>query len=158
ANPTNVGAAGIVAAATEAASKSKIGAVLAEVARAEDFPRAFAAIRSAHPDGLIVAVEPVIGMHGAQVIDFAATERLPATYDLGDGAGRGGLLAYATKSLKHYAIAAEYVNKILKGANPAALPVQQPARFELVINLKTAKALGIAIPRDLLLRADEVIQ
>ena len=73
-------------------------------------------------------------------------------------AREGGLIAYATKYIEHYALAAEYVDKILKGANPADLPVQQPARFELVINRKTAKALGLTIPRDLLLRADEVIQ
>ena len=132
--------------------------VVAAVARAEEFPNAFAAIRNAHPDGLIVSVDPLIGEHGAQVIDFAAGARLPAIYDWGGMAKQGGLMAYEIKYIEHYPIAAEYVGKILKGAKPAELPVQQPARFELVINLKTAKALGLAIPRDLLLRADEVIQ
>ena len=157
-NPTNIGAASITRNATEAARQSSTGVVVAEVARVEDFAVAFAAIRNAHPDGLIVAVDPLIITHGTQVIDFAANARLPAIYDLGDMARRGGLIAYATKFIEHYPVAAEYVDKILKGAKPADLPVQQPARFELVLNLKTAKTLGLAIPRDLLLRADEVIQ
>jgi putative ABC transport system substrate-binding protein len=132
--------------------------VVADVTRGEDFSRAFATIRNAHPDGLIVGVEPLIGTHRAEIFDFASTARLPAIYDDGGMARQGGLIAYATRFIEHYAIAAEYVDKILKGAKPADLPVQQPARFELVINVKTAKALGLAIPRDLLLRADEVIQ
>src|SRR5262249_20349158 len=157
-NPTNPGAAAIVTSATEAAGKFSIEVVRAEVGRAEDFPTAFATIRGAHPDGLIVGVEPLIGKHSVEIIDFASTVRLPAIYDNGEFVRAGGLIAYATKFIEHYPIAADYVDKILKGAKPANLPVQQPARFELLINLKTAKALGLAIPRDLLLRADEVIQ
>jgi putative tryptophan/tyrosine transport system substrate-binding protein len=157
-NPTNAGAAEDVKAATEAASKAGIGVVVAEVTQAEDFSKAFATIHSAHPDGLIVAVDPLIGTHSTEVIQFAATSRLPAIYDFGGMARQGGLIAYAIKYNEHYPIAAEYVDKILKGADPADLPVQQPARFELVINRKTANALGLAIPRDLLLRADEVIE
>ena len=157
-NPTNAGAAAVVTTATEAAGKAGIGVIVAEVVRAEDLPTAFVAIRGAHADGLIVGAEPLIGTHRDQIIDFASTARLPAIYDEGDFVRAGGLIAYATKFTEHYAIAAEYVDKILKGAKPGDLPVQQPARFELVINLKTAKALGLAIPRDLLLRADEVVQ
>jgi len=158
ANPTNIATRGDIAAATEAATKFNIGVVVAEVARAEEFPNAFAAIRNAHPDGLIVSVDPLIGDNGTQVIDFAAGARLPAIYDWGGMAKQGGLMAYTSKSIDYSGITAEYVDKILKGAKPAELAVQQPALFELVINLKTAKALGLAIPRDLLLRADEVIQ
>ena len=158
ANPTNAGAPSFVASATDAASKSNISVVVADVTRIEDFPKAFATIRSAHPDGLLVLAEPVIGARTAEVIEFAATTRLPAIYDFGDMARRGGLIAYATLYLEHYALAADYVDKILKGAKPGDLPVQQPARFELVINRKTAKALGLTIPPSLLLRADEVIQ
>jgi ABC-type uncharacterized transport system substrate-binding protein len=157
-NPTNANAPLIVTAATEAASKSGIRVVVAEVRRAEDFPNAYAAIRSAHPDGLIVAMEPLLATHNDELIAFAAATRLPAIYDSGEMARRGGLIAYATMFSEHYRMAADYVDKILKGSKPADLPVEQPARFELVINLKTAKTLGLAIPRDLLLRADEVIQ
>ena len=158
ANLTNAGAASFVAAMTDAARKFNIGAVVAEVTRGEDFLTAFAMIRNAHLDGLLVAVEPLIQTHGAEVIAFAATTRLPAIYDFGELARQGGLIAYGPVFIEHYALAADYVDKILKGAKPGDLPVQQPARFELVINMKTAKALGITIPQSLLLRADEVIQ
>ena len=158
ANPTNAGAASFVAAITDAAHKFNIGVVVAEVARAEDFPNAFNVIRNARPDGLLVAAEPLIGTHEAELLEFAATTRLPAIYDSGGTARRGGLIAYAAAYIEHYALAADYVDKILKGAKPGDLPVQQPAKFELVINLKTAKALGLTIPQSLLLRADEVIQ
>ena len=157
-NPSNPGAAPFVGAMSDAARRSNIDVVLAEVGRAENFPNAFTLIRNARPDGLLVAVEPFIGKHIAEVIEFAATTRLPAIYDSGEPALRGGLIAYATVYIEHYAFAADYVAKILKGARPGDLPVQQPARFELVINLKTARALGLTIPQSLLLRADEVIQ
>jgi len=156
-NPTNPGAAPFVTAMSDAARSSNIDVVLAEVSRAEDFPNAFTLIRNARPDGLLVAVEPFIGKHIAEVIEFAAITRLPAIYDSGEPVLRGGLIAYATVYIEHYAFAADYVAKILKGARPGDLPVQQPARFELVINLKTAKALGLAIPQSLLLRANDVI-
>ena len=158
ANPTNAGAPTFVTAMTDAARKYNIGVIVAEVTRAEDFPSAFTVIRNARSDGLLVMVEPMIGTHGAEVIEFAATARLPAIYDFGDLVRRGGLIAYATAYIEHYALAADYVDKILKGAKPEDLPVQQPARFELVLNMKTAKALGLTIPQSLLLRADEVIQ
>ena len=158
ANPTNAGAASFVTVMTDVAHKYDIGVVVAEVTRAEDFPNAFTVIRNARPDGLLVMMEPLIGTHVAKVIEFAATTRLPAIYDDGNIARRGGLIGYATILVEHYALAADYVDKILKGAKPADLPVQQPARFELVINRKTAKDLGITIPQSLLLRADEVIQ
>jgi putative ABC transport system substrate-binding protein len=157
-NPTNANAPLIVTGATEAASKSGIRVVVTEVTRVEDFPSAYAAIRTTQPDGLIVAMEPLLATHNDELIAFAAATRLPAIYDAGEMARRGGLMAYATMFSEHYRMAADYVDKILKGARPADLPVQQPQRFELVINLKTAKALGLTIPKDLLLRADEVIQ
>jgi putative ABC transport system substrate-binding protein len=143
---------------TDAARKSNIGVVLAEVTRADDFPNALTMIRNARADGLLVMMEPLIGEHVAKVIEFAAANRLPAIYDNGPTARDGGLMAYATKYIEHYALAADYVAKILKGAKPSDLPVQQPATFELVINLKTAKALGLAVPPSLLARADEVIE
>jgi len=157
-NPTNAGAGPLVADITDAARSFRISVVIVEVSRAEDFPDAFSKLRRARPDGLMVLVEPMIGSNGKQIIDFAAGARLPAIYDLGGMARRGGLISYAPVFLDHYVLAADYVDKILKGAKPADLPVQQPSKFELVINMKTAKALGITIPQSLLLRADEVIQ
>jgi len=110
------------------------------------------------PDALLVMNEPLIGKHRAEVIAFAASARLPACYGEAYMVRDGGLVCYGPLLLEHYVMAAGYVDRILKGAKPADLPVEQPTRFELVINLRTAKALGVSIPQSLLLRADEVIQ
>jgi putative ABC transport system substrate-binding protein len=157
-NPTNSNAVTVVQTATEAAHKFDIGLVAVEVRRDDDFPAAFAKIRNARPDGLVVAMEPLLATHNDELIAFAAKARLPAIYDVGEMARRGGLIAYGTLFSEHYRIAADYVDKILKGAKPGDLPVQQPQRFELIVNAKTAKALRLTIPQPLLLRADEVIQ
>jgi putative ABC transport system substrate-binding protein len=157
-NPTNSGLPPARKDVAEAARRIGVDVVFVPVTRNEDFPGVFATIRNARPDALLVFVEPLIGTHRSELVDFAAAARLPAVYDTGPMARAGGLVAYAPFFPEHYALAAVYVDKILKGAKPADLPVQQATRFELVINLKTAKALGLTIPRDLLLRADEVIQ
>jgi len=98
--------------------------------------------------------------HRRRIVDFAANRRLPAMSGYRDYVVvvAGGLMSYAPNDIDLFRGAAVYVDKILKGANPANLPVQQPAKFELIINLKTAKALGLAIPQSLLWRADEVIR
>jgi len=159
ANPTNAAVPPARADIADAARRFNISAVVhAEVTRAEDFANAFAVIRNARPDGLVVFAEPLIATHHAEVFDFAASARLPAIYDSGGMARFGGLIAYSPDYLEHYAMAAVYVDKILKGAKPADLPVQQPTRLELIINLKTAKTLGLTIPQSVLARADEVIQ
>jgi putative ABC transport system substrate-binding protein len=156
ANPTNAAAVPIIADITDAARSFGISVV--EVSRGDDFPKAFAATRSARPDALMVLVEPMIGANGKQILDFAARFRLPTISDFGSMARLGGLMSYGPVFLDHYPLAADYVDKILKGVKPADLPVQQPAKFELVVNLKTATALGLTIPQAMLLRADEVIQ
>ena len=158
ANPTNAGVPPALADVADAARRFNITVNLVPATRNEDFPDAFAMIRNARPDALLVLVEPLIAAHRAEVIDFTARARLPTIYDNGPTARAGGLMSYALVFHEHYALAAVYVDRILKGAKPADLPVQQPTRFELIINMKTAKALGIAIPQSLLLRADEVIQ
>ena len=157
-NPTNAGAAPVLANMTDTARSFNIGLVVAEVTRAEDFPNAFSVLRNARPDGLLVMVEALITANYAQVLDFAASTRLPASYDNNWIVREGGLISYGPVLLEQYALAAVYVDKILKGAKPGDLPVQQPTKFKLAINLKTAKALGLTISRELLLRADEVIQ
>jgi len=91
-------------------------------------------------------------------VNLAAANRIPAVYEFAEFARAGGLVAYSASVPALFARAAMYVDKILKGTKPADLPVEQPTKFELVINLKTAKALNLAIPQPLLLRADEVIQ
>ena len=158
-SPTNADAPAFIATATEAANKFNIEVVVNVVTGADDFTNVFAAIRSAHSGGLIVATDPFILTHAAEVREFAATTHLPAIYDVGDVVRHGGLIAFGGgQYIEHYALAADYVDKILKGAKPADLPVQQPLRSELVINLKAAKELGITIPLSFLVLADEVIR
>jgi len=158
-NPTNAGTAPYLANVTDTARRLNINFTVAEVTRAEDFEKAFAALHDARLDGLLVMIEPLIVVNRARVLDFAAGNRLPASYDVGvDIVRQGGLISYGPVLRTHYAIAADYVDKILNGANPGDLPVHQPTQFALVINLKTAKALGLTIPQTLLQRADEVIE
>ena len=158
-NPTNVASPRLLANVHEAAGRYGIDVTVAEVTRGDEFDAAFAALRAARPDALFVAIEPVIFINRARVLEFAAANRLPASYDVGQVVVRqGGLMSYGPLLATHYALAAEYVDKILNGARPGDLPVQQPTQFALVINLKTARALGIKVPQELLQRADEVVQ
>jgi putative ABC transport system substrate-binding protein len=91
-------------------------------------------------------------------VEFAESQHFPAIYETREFSDAGGLMSYGINMSEHYRRGAVYVDRILKGAKPADLPIEQPTKFELVINLKTAKALGLTIPQSLLLRADEVIQ
>jgi len=118
----------------------------------------FSAILRDRPDGLIVLPDSRFVPHNARVVQFSAKNRLPTVYGSRDFVEVGGLVSYASDFKEGWRIAARYVDKILKGAKPADLPVEQPTKFELVINLKTAKALGLTIPQSLLTRADEIVQ
>ena len=109
-------------------------------------------------DALLVSFTPLFGAHSAQLGALAAKYRLPAIYTQRAFAGQGGLMSYGADGADMSRRAATYVDKILKGAKPGDLPIEQPTKFNLVINLKTAQALGITIPPSLLLLADEVIQ
>ena len=157
-NPTNAGSRPVRENIADTARRLGIELVVAEVTGSEDLSRAFAMLRNARLDGLTVMVEKVIAENEAQVLQFAASTRLPTSYDAADFVEDGGLISYGPVLSEQYAFAAVYVDKILKGARPADLPVQQPTKYELFINLKTAKALGITIPQSLLLRADRLIQ
>ena len=124
---------------------------------ASDFGSAFKAVRAA--DALLFAGAPLFaGVHRARIAELAATSRLPAIYGYRQNVEAGGLMSYGANYPDLLRRAGTYVDKILKGANPADLPVEQPTKFEFVINLRTAKALGLAIPPSLLLRADQVIE
>ena len=123
-----------------------------------DYAQAFAAIMVQRPHALFVAAAPRFMTDRKQIIELAAKHRLPAIYEFREHVVEGGLMTYSTSNYGLNQRLASYVDRILKGAKPGDLPIERPTRFELVINLKTAKALGLTIPQSLLLRADEVIQ
>ena len=124
----------------------------------DDVEPAFAAMKAERASALIVLRNPVTTTHRARIVDLAATSRLPAMYGDREFVDAGGLMSYGVNIADLWGRAAVYVDKILKGAKPADLPVEQPTKFDLIINLKAAKALGLTIPPSLLQRADEVIQ
>jgi putative ABC transport system substrate-binding protein len=128
------------------------------VRRAGDFAPAFLGVKQNHDQGVLVTSAPFMFLHRKAIIDLAAAHRIPAIYEFQVFVEPGGLMSYGVNIPEMQRRAAGYVDKILKGAKPADLPVEQPATFELVINLKTAKALGLTIPPSLLQRADQVIE
>ena len=156
-NPSNAGARNYVADAVEAGRRLNLKIAVVEVAHDDAFPNAFATLRGMRPDGLLVLSDALIGRHRAKVIGFAASNRLPACYGQASNVRDGGLISYGPLLVEHYVMAAGYVDRILKGAKPADLPVEQPTVFEIVINLRTANALGLTIPQALVVRAQEVI-
>jgi len=123
-----------------------------------DFENAFQLLRRERPEGILVLTDPMLLSHSQRIIDFMAEARLPAMYSHQDTVRAGGLLSYGAYYIELFRRAAGYVDKILNGTKPGDLPVQQPERLQLVINLKTAKVLGIEVPPMLLARADEVIE
>jgi len=129
-----------------------------EVRGPDDFDRAFAEIVRERPDALIVFAEPLVNSHQTQIVEFADKRRLPMIIARKEFVEAGGLMSYGASLPDLFRRAAYYVDRILKGAKPADLPVEQPTKFELVINLKTAKVLGLTIPQSVLLRADHVIR
>jgi ABC-type uncharacterized transport system substrate-binding protein len=130
-----------------------------ELPRADELDSAFAAITSAGADALIVLSDPALidGLYG-RIVDLAAKSRLPAMYDWRAYVDAGGLMSYGPSMPDMQRRAASYVDKILKGAKPADLPIEQPTTFNLVINLKAAKAIGLTIPPTVLFQANEVLQ
>jgi putative ABC transport system substrate-binding protein len=131
---------------------------LFDVGDAAGLAKAFRAIGASPVQGIIVAPDPFFNANRSKLVQFAAGKRLPSVYFFRSFAESGGLMAYGADNAASIRAAAKYVDRILKGGKPAELPVEQPTHFELVINLKTARALGVVIPRSLLLRADQVIQ
>jgi putative tryptophan/tyrosine transport system substrate-binding protein len=129
-----------------------------EVRSPDDSARAFAAMTGAHAAALIVISSVLLSSHRRQLAELAVKNRLPAIFHFREDAEAGGLMAYGPNAEDLYRRSATYVDKILKGAKPADLPVEQSMKFELVINLKTAQALGLTIPAALLFQADEVIR
>jgi putative tryptophan/tyrosine transport system substrate-binding protein len=124
----------------------------------DEFDGAFAAMARERTDAVLVVLDPLMVFHRHRLVELVARHRLPAIYEGREGVDAGGLMSYGPSLRANFRRAAALVDKILKGAKPADLPVEQPTRFELVVNLKTAKALGLTIPQSILVRADEVIQ
>jgi putative ABC transport system substrate-binding protein len=158
-NPDNVVYQGQILRETEVAART-LGVQLQMFgARSPDeFDRTFAAIADARAASLLVLPDPVFSAYTTRIADLANKSRLPAMYGLREDAAAGGLLAYGPKYADLYRRAASYVDKILKGAKPADLPVEQPTKFEFIINLKTARTLGLTIPAGILAIADEVLE
>ena len=129
-----------------------------EVKGTHEFQSAFAEMKKHRAEALIPLRSPLIGNHADTVIELAAANRLPVMYDEREFVQAGGLMFYGPDHLDLFRRAAVFVDKILKGASPAELPVEQPTKFEFVINMKTAKQIGLSIPPHVLARADRVIK
>lgn len=130
-----------------------------KVERLDDFETAFAELQRNRPEALIVSSSPIFYVHRTDLVEFAAKHRLPAIYHQSEFVvGPGGLMSYGPDFRDLVRRSATYVDKILRGARPGDLPVQQPIKFELLINRRTAKALGLTIPESLLLRADRLVE
>jgi len=157
-NPVAPAAGRAVHETREAARALAVELHVLEVRQPHELASAFAALMAWRAEALLTISDPVFGTPRGALAQLAATHRLPAIYVRREFAEEGGLMAYGPSLRDIYRRAATYVDKLLKGATPADLPVEQPTKFELIINLKTAKALGITLPPSLLLLVDEVIQ
>jgi len=159
ANPANLPSAPQLQATQVAAQALGVQLQVVEIGSPDEFENAFAAMTKAGADALFVLADPVLfERHVSAIVALAQQHRLPAMYSWRMYPDAGGLMSYNTSLTDAYRRGATYVDKILKGTKPADLPVEQPMKFELVINLKTAKALGLTIPPTLLFLADEVLQ
>jgi putative tryptophan/tyrosine transport system substrate-binding protein len=147
-----------VTATRSAAQSLNVNLQILEVGHRDDLARAFEAARNEHAEALNIFSSPFLASLYREIIDFAAQNRLPAIYQWREHAEAGGLASYGPSLAEMWRQSALIVTKILKGANPTDLPVEQPAKLELVINLKTAKALGLEVPLALLIRADDLIE
>jgi putative tryptophan/tyrosine transport system substrate-binding protein len=154
-NPLNLQ---MVADAKEAAKSLDLELIIVEVETPADIPRALRTMKSDQPSAVVVLGGAGFYLNRAEIAAQTVSNRLPAMFQNREFVEAGGLIAYAPNTVENYRRAAFFVDKILKGAKPADLPIEQPTKFELVINLKTAKALGLTIPPSLLLRADQVIE
>jgi len=158
ANPTNPGYQLALTDARTAASSLNVELQHLRARGPEEFDSAFAAMKREHAGALLVLGDAMFFAHRARLVELATMSRLPTMFAQKENVEAGGLMAYVTDFADSLRRAAGYVDKILKGAKPGDLPIEQPTKFELVINIKTAKALGLTIPQTLLIRADQVIE
>jgi ABC-type uncharacterized transport system substrate-binding protein len=157
-NPDNASNAGILEELRVAASELRMTLVTAEARSGPDFEGAFARMVDEHPQALIITADALHSMHISMIVEFLAKSRLPGMFQAKEHVVAGGLMSYGASRPEMHRRGAIFVHKILQGTKPADLPFEQATTFEFVINLKTAKALGITIPPTLLARADEVIE
>jgi len=157
-NPSNAGDPIIWKDTEEAAQALGLQLQSLEVRSSKDLDNAFKSLTRIDGQALLTLPDPFLQSHRKQIVDFAAKSRVPGIYTDPEFVEAGGLMSYAANPLEFYARAASYVDRILKGAKPGDLPVEQPTKFELVINLKTAKQIGLTIPPNVLARADKVIR
>jgi ABC-type uncharacterized transport system substrate-binding protein len=157
-NPANPASSHYLTVMRGAAEKLAIELQPQAVSEPDQLEGAFSTMVAARAEGLVVVVDPLIVRYRARIVELAAANQLPAMYGFREFVDAGGLIAYGVNVAYLCRRAAVYVDRIVKGAIPAELPVEQPTRFELMINLKTAKALGLTVPRTLLATADEVIE
>jgi len=141
-----------------AAQKAGVKTVVVEVSTLKEIDGAFPAMVRDGAEAVIMGAAPLFALHREHLAELAVKSRLPSAYGNRAYAEAGGLLGYGTNATENYVRAAAYVDKILKGAKPSDLPVEQPRTLELVVNMKTARALGLTIPQTILLRADEIIE
>lgn len=157
-NPDNAALAGRLKVIQDAAQSIGVATLATEARNAKEIGDAFALMALKKAEALIVPVDPVFILQWRLIAELALKHRLPSTAGAGEYAQAGGLLSYGSNFPDNYRRSATYVDKILKGAKPADLPVEQPTKFELIINRKTAQALGLTIPQSILTGADRVIE
>jgi len=155
--PSGAGVAEQLAETERAAKILGVEIVTEESPQMEDFERAFASIRKQRPDALIVIENPIFFTNRMRLTELAASLRIPAIYNVSEYVHAGGLMSYGASYADLSRRAASYVDKILNGRAPGDLPIERPTKFELVINMKTARAIGITIPQSVLLRADQTV-
>jgi len=141
-----------------ACRRLQIECITMDIRSAGEIDSVLRGLRRRHPDVLAVATNAALGGSARRIVELIAAQRLPAMYDSSEFPTAGGLVSYGFSTLGQWALTATYVDRILKGAKPADLPVQQPTTFDLVVNLKTAHALGLTVPQSILLQATQVIR
>jgi putative tryptophan/tyrosine transport system substrate-binding protein len=157
-NPNNANAERVIRDVQEAARTKGLQLHVLKARSESEIDTAFASLVQLHAGALVVGADPFLTGRHEQLVALASRRAVPSIYAWREFAASGGLISYGPSLTSAFRLVGHYAGKVLKGAKPADLPVQQPTNFELVINLKTAKALGLTIPQSLLLRADEVIQ